>query len=523
MGKIDFSLHLSSRLLRVALLISLIPGTALAADSFVVTIPDLNPGGVKQLSDSSFLVVGGQNNLPVVYRLTVDANGNISSSMQAMPGLPGGTGTGAIGDVSRDGNIFVGSSDSPSAPIVGVEEAIFWNSSGVPTSIGLGYNSGGAQIGSVSENGIGVGNGSHFPCVFSIENGIVPLNTTTAGVAYEISGDGKIAVGSVQSAPVFWTANTPGVSYSESVVQIPADGVAAGDVYSVSPNGQWLGGSYFSFNEQELVGAIWNSSGTLIHRFSVGSVRAVTDGAAGFDSLATGESEAFIFLEGSAAPVLLTEHLQAQGIDLTTPGITGFDWIIRMERGLNNRGLLILGRARIGLNHPAFLAYIAEGVEPQTCEGLPATIVGTEDDDFLEGTDGPDVIVGLGGDDFIHSRNGNDIVCAGPGNDTVYTRNGADIINGDDGNDRLSGGGNSDVIRGGAGNDYILGGGHDDSLFGDDGDDLLNGGPGLDNCNVGAPSDSIAPSRGEVMSGCESPPGITKAPPLKSGKAVRRP
>lgn len=32
-----------------------------------------------------------------------------------------------------------------------------------------------------------------------------------------------------------------------------------------------------------------------------------------------------------------------------------------------------------------------------TCHGKPATIVGTPGDDWLYGTDGPDVILGLGG------------------------------------------------------------------------------------------------------------------------------
>src|SRR6266567_2717501 len=39
---------------------------------------------------------------------------------------------------------------------------------------------------------------------------------------------------------------------------------------------------------------------------------------------------------------------------------------------------------------------------PPTCDGRPATIVGTEGNDTIKGTPGRDVIVGLGGDDQIY-------------------------------------------------------------------------------------------------------------------------
>ncbi len=55
-----------------------------------------------------------------------------------------------------------------------------------------------------------------------------------------------------------------------------------------------------------------------------------------------------------------------------------------------------------------------------TCDGLPATIVGSASGETLTGTNGDDVIVGLGGDDTIVGLAGNDRVCAGDGADTVY-------------------------------------------------------------------------------------------------------
>ena len=38
-----------------------------------------------------------------------------------------------------------------------------------------------------------------------------------------------------------------------------------------------------------------------------------------------------------------------------------------------------------------------------TCNGVPATIVGTPEYDYIEGTDGDDVIVAHGGDDDIYT------------------------------------------------------------------------------------------------------------------------
>ena len=54
-----------------------------------------------------------------------------------------------------------------------------------------------------------------------------------------------------------------------------------------------------------------------------------------------------------------------------------------------------------------------------TCEGLPATIVGTDGNDNLDGTEGYDVIVGFGGDDRIEGFGGHDTICGDEGNDNI--------------------------------------------------------------------------------------------------------
>jgi hypothetical protein len=54
------------------------------------------------------------------------------------------------------------------------------------------------------------------------------------------------------------------------------------------------------------------------------------------------------------------------------------------------------------------LPIVPAGAVAGTCEGRPATHLGTPGDDVLTGTDGDDVMVGLGGDDTISGLLGNE-------------------------------------------------------------------------------------------------------------------
>lgn len=96
-----------------------------------------------------------------------------------------------------------------------------------------------------------------------------------------------------------------------------------------------------------------------------------------------------------------------------------------------------------------------------SCQGLPATVVGTSGPDVLEGTARADVIAGLGGDDVLRGRGGDDLVCGGAGSDRLF---------GEAGDDQLSGG--PDRLREDSSGRYLLG----DVLDGGPGDDLLAGG-----------------------------------------------
>ncbi|MCR6031367.1 hypothetical protein GGQ22_07895 [Nocardioides sp. zg-579] len=95
---------------------------------------------------------------------------------------------------------------------------------------------------------------------------------------------------------------------------------------------------------------------------------------------------------------------------------------------------------------------------PVTCDGLVATIVGTEDGETLVGTDGDDVIAALGGADRVEAGAGDDVVCGGDRADVLEGGPGADRLFGEredtDPDVDLAG----DVLVGGPGDDHLDGG-----------------------------------------------------------------
>lgn len=118
-----------------------------------------------------------------------------------------------------------------------------------------------------------------------------------------------------------------------------------------------------------------------------------------------------------------------------------------------------------------------------TCNGVAATIVGTERGDLLVGTDGADVIAGLGGNDVIRGLGGNDIICGGNGRDRLFGGPGSDIILGGKKNDIVKGDGGPDLLYGNQGRDRVFGGGGGDYLEGGSGlSDRLVGKGGIDTC-----------------------------------------
>ena len=130
------------------------------------------------------------------------------------------------------------------------------------------------------------------------------------------------------------------------------------------------------------------------------------------------------------------------------------------------------------------------------CNGLPATIVGTDGADTLEGTDGPDVIVGLAGDDTITGGADDDVICAGSGADTVDGGPGADVIFGQGGRDDILGGTGGDTISGGSARDTINGQSGKDTISGGSASDTIRGGRHADTIEGGTGRDTILGGKG---------------------------
>ncbi|MGQ0592846.1 MAG: S8 family serine peptidase, partial [Gammaproteobacteria bacterium] len=85
-------------------------------------------------------------------------------------------------------------------------------------------------------------------------------------------------------------------------------------------------------------------------------------------------------------------------------------------------------------------ASLAQVPPPVLCNGLPATVVGTDVRDILFGSPRDDVIHGLAGNDTIAGLDGNDVICGGPGRDRLSGHRGNDMLFGEAGNDVLKGG-----------------------------------------------------------------------------------
>jgi hypothetical protein len=126
----------------------------------------------------------------------------------------------------------------------------------------------------------------------------------------------------------------------------------------------------------------------------------------------------------------------------------------------------------------------------------PGWLVGSPDDDRLDGGAGNDVLSGQGGDDKLLGRDGNDQLWGDDGADALYGSNGEDRLYGEDGNDAMRGGAGDDRFFGGSGNDVLLGDDGADSLYGGAGDDRLSGGAGNDLLRSDAGQDTLSGGAG---------------------------
>jgi uncharacterized repeat protein (TIGR01451 family) len=135
---------------------------------------------------------------------------------------------------------------------------------------------------------------------------------------------------------------------------------------------------------------------------------------------------------------------------------------------------------RPGDNSESEKTAIAPPPDPPNCEGVDATLFGTDGDDTLTGTANRDVISALGGNDTIDGLGGDDLICGGSGDDSIRARAGNDLIRAKSGDDVARGGDGSDDVGGGTGRDTLFGGLRPDRLLGGQGRDRCAGGFGAD-------------------------------------------
>jgi RTX calcium-binding nonapeptide repeat (4 copies)/WD40-like Beta Propeller Repeat len=91
----------------------------------------------------------------------------------------------------------------------------------------------------------------------------------------------------------------------------------------------------------------------------------------------------------------------------------------------------------------------------ENCNQVSASIIGTANDDNLNGFEFKDVIQALAGDDTARGGKKNDIVCG---------KGGEDDLRGGTENDKLFGGGGNDILNGNAGKDKCFGAGGNDTF-----------------------------------------------------------
>ncbi|MEB3213064.1 MAG: hypothetical protein VKL39_17055 [Leptolyngbyaceae bacterium] len=108
---------------------------------------------------------------------------------------------------------------------------------------------------------------------------------------------------------------------------------------------------------------------------------------------------------------------------------------------------------------------------PDNVRPRGVSTMGSHRSDYLIGTEQNDILNGFSDVDVLRGDAGDDIINGGSSRDTLH---------GGMGNDLLNGGSNHDDMHGGSGNDILNGGSGNDWMFGQQGRDILNGGTGRD-------------------------------------------
>ncbi|MDB9510342.1 calcium-binding protein [Kamptonema animale CS-326] len=117
---------------------------------------------------------------------------------------------------------------------------------------------------------------------------------------------------------------------------------------------------------------------------------------------------------------------------------------------------------------------------PRILRSTPGGLIALAGNDFVKGSDEPELINGNAGEDTLVGSGGDDTLRGGIDFDQLYGGTGNDILNGNKEDDYIIGNEGNDVLRGGKGNDNLVGEEDNDTLIGDGGIDKLWGGAGED-------------------------------------------
>ena len=112
----------------------------------------------------------------------------------------------------------------------------------------------------------------------------------------------------------------------------------------------------------------------------------------------------------------------------------------------------------------------------QFCTIFGDVLVGTNNDNSINGLAGHDFIFGHGGNDHVDGGDGNDLIVGilgDPRNNPEFHAAGTDVLIGGDGSDFIITGGGAGNVDGGAGNDQIYAAFGDNAIDGGTGSDWL--------------------------------------------------
>jgi probable HAF family extracellular repeat protein len=282
-----------------------------------------------------------------------------------------------VDDISGDGAVAVGIGAHSGGFMPVLDEAFRWTQSGGVVSIGeLPGGTFFSRAEGISDDGTIITGSSNSAAGLEAfrwtqSEGMVGLGIPTgmaSSAAHGISADGTTIVGSVagplpdlDGEAFYWTQASGMVGIGSLETTDPAatatDASADGSVivgYTRSPNGLWE-----AFR--------WTSDGGMVGLGDLpgGSFESFANGVSGDGSIVVGESvtatsrDAYIW-DAAHGMRLLTEELEAQGVDMT-------GWRLRSAQAISTDGTTIVGDGRNASNNP--IGFVA--VIPEPSHGAP--------------------------------------------------------------------------------------------------------------------------------------------------------